>query len=155
MGVGWWVANVGMSEVNSHLPVSYPMIAVGWIGVVMGSLCITFGAMYSIVGAIHSVFRHGSLPEDIEHVSEQFGLSDDEKKTLLPSGKQAVIDNRVGWARTYLSKAGLLVSPRRGYFKITNEGVQVLISKPQRIDVKYLEQFPSFLEFRNIKLSQN
>jgi hypothetical protein len=42
-----------------------------------------------------------------------------ELKELLPSGGQATFDNRVGWARTYIKKAGLLESPRRGYLKIT------------------------------------
>ena len=85
-----------------------------------------------------------SLRQAIEHISKTFGLSDEEKKELLPSGKQAIIDNRVGWAKTYLLKAGLLDFPRRGYFRITIEGEKVLKSKPERIDIKYLEQFPSF-----------
>jgi len=54
----------------------------------------------------------------------------------------------VGWARTYLKKAGLLESPRRGVFKITERGREVLNSNPKRVDSKYLEQFPEFLEFR-------
>lgn len=95
--------------------------------------------------------KEHSLREAIEHMTKVFSLSEEEKKELLPSGRQVVIDNRVGWARTYLSKAGLLDSSRRGYFKITDEGLRVLESNPKKIDVKYLERFPSFLEFVGIK----
>ena len=63
-----------------------------------------------------------SLREAIEELADQFDLSEDERKELLPSGGQATFDNRVGWARTYMKKAGLLESPRRGYFKITDSG---------------------------------
>ena len=63
-----------------------------------------------------------SLREAIESLANEFGLSDEERKELLPSGGQATFDNRVGWARTYMKKAGLLESPRRGYFRITDRG---------------------------------
>jgi restriction system protein len=66
----------------------------------------------------------------------------------LPSGKQATFDNRVGWARTYLKKAGLLESPRRSVFVITDTGREVLAAKPDKINVKYLEQFEPFVEFK-------
>src|SRR5918992_1039124 len=89
-----------------------------------------------------------SLREAIEKLADHFDLSDDERKALLPSGRQATFDNRVGWARTYMKKAGLLESPRRGYFKITDKGAQALKSNPEVINVKFLEQYPEFLEFK-------
>jgi restriction system protein len=52
-----------------------------------------------------------SLREAIEKLADHFDLSDDERKALLPSGRQATFDNRVGWARTYMKKAGLLHTP--------------------------------------------
>jgi len=52
--------------------------------------------------------KEHSLRQSIEHVSKLFNLTPEERSELLPSGKQAVIDNRVGWARTYMKKAGLL-----------------------------------------------
>ena len=55
---------------------------------------------------------------------------------------------RRAWARTYLKKAAFLESPKRGVFRITDRGVKALASNPTRIDVKYLEQFPEFMEFR-------
>src|SRR5688572_7144729 len=50
-----------------------------------------------------------------------------------------------------MKKAGLLESPRRGVFRITDRGTQVLSTKPQRIDVKFLDQFPEFVEFRTVR----
>jgi len=84
----------------------------------------------------------------IEELALFFNLTDDERKELLPSGSQATFDNRVGWARTYMKKAGLLESPKRGYFRITDTGMQALSTKPKTINVKFLEQFPEFLEFK-------
>lgn len=67
-----------------------------------------------------------SLRETIEALAEEFGLTEPERKELLPSGQQPVFDNRVGWARTYMKKAGLLETTRRGYFRITDRGLEVL-----------------------------
>lgn len=89
-----------------------------------------------------------SLQETVEHVSDDFALTDSERKELLPSGNQEVIRNRVGWARTYLGKAGLLDPTGRGYFKITSRGKEVLAESPDRIDAKFLERYSEFREFR-------
>jgi len=70
---------------------------------------------------------------------------------LIPSGTGTVIRNRVGWARTYLKKAGLLEYPRRGQFRITPRGQDVLKENPQRVDVKLLARFPEFIAFRNAR----
>lgn len=90
------------------------------------------------------------IREATEKLTDEFKLSDEEKKELLPSGQQAIFDNRVGWARTYMKKAGLLESPNRGYFKITDLGLKVLKERPKEINVKFLEQFPDFIEFRTV-----
>src|SRR5215218_8017278 len=89
-----------------------------------------------------------SAREAVEKLADHFGLSEDERKELLPSGSQATFDNRVGWARTYMRKAGLLEAPRRGYFKITDRGLDTLAKNPEAINVKFLEQYPEFREFR-------
>ena len=65
-----------------------------------------------------------SLRDTIEELADHFHLSDEERKQLLPSGTQATFDNRVGWARTYMKKAGLLQDPKRGHFKITDRGIE-------------------------------
>jgi len=87
------------------------------------------------------------LQSAIEQLADEFGLAAEERKELLPSGNQTVFANRVGWARTYLKKAGLLESTRRGYFAITKKGLKVLEDNPVEINVKYLEQFPEFVQF--------
>lgn len=75
-----------------------------------------------------------------------FNLSDDEKQTLLESGKQTVFRSRVGWTRTYLKKAGLILSPSRAHFMISEEGKKVLASG-EKITDDVLKQYPAFLEF--------
>ena len=89
------------------------------------------------------------MSEAIETLAELFSLTDSDRKELLPSGRQAKFDNRVGWARTYLAKAGLLESTARGKFRITQRGLDVLRSNPTEIDNRFLHQFPEFLEFYN------
>jgi restriction system protein len=91
----------------------------------------------------------------IEKLALKFGISDDERKELLASGSQPIFDNRVGWAKTYLKKAGLLDSPRRAIFVITELGKNTLAKNLDKIDAKYLRQFPSFLEFQNSSRSNS
>ena len=91
-----------------------------------------------------------TLRDAEESLAEHFKLTSTERAELLPSGQQGVFKNRIGWARTYLKKAGLLESPKRGVFKITARGLKTIASAPPRIDAKYLEQFPEFVEFRDV-----
>jgi len=95
--------------------------------------------------------KEHSIGEVVDALADEFNLSAEERQQLLGSGQQTVIRNRAGWARTYLKKAGLIASTRRGYFCITERGQSVLASKPERIDVKYLEQFPEFVAFRELR----
>jgi restriction system protein len=92
--------------------------------------------------------KEHSLREAIEALADEFKLTDEERKELLPSGRQATFDNRVGWARTYMKKAGLLESMKRGYFEITERGLDVLRQNPREIDNAFLRQFPEFIEFQ-------
>lgn len=87
----------------------------------------------------------------VDALADQLSLSDDERNELLPSGNQAVFTNRVGWARSYLKQAGLLASPKRGYFSITQKGKDLLATNPEKVDVSVLEQYPEFIEFKNRK----
>ena len=91
----------------------------------------------------------------IENLATEFQVTDEERKELLASGNQAIFDNRVGWAKTYLKKAGLLDSPKRATFVITQIGVDTLKKNPDRVDAKYLRQFPAFLEFQNASRNDN
>lgn len=87
------------------------------------------------------------IADAVSKLANTLGLSPEESSELLPSGNQTVFNNRVHWARFYLIKAGLLESTRRGYFKITERGKQVLSSNKERIDNEFLKQIPDFQQF--------
>lgn len=89
-----------------------------------------------------------SNPESARILAEQFNLTEQERTALLPSGGTFVFASRVSWACTYLKKAGLLVAPRRGFFRITDRGVDILRKNPVRIDNEFLDRFEEFREFR-------
>ena len=82
-----------------------------------------------------------------EKAADEVGLDDDARREMLPSGKQTLLANRVGWAVTYLVKAGALMRPSRGRVQITDRGRQLLAGNPQRIGVADLKQFEEFVEF--------
>lgn len=85
----------------------------------------------------------------VEYLSNEFSLTKEEREELLPSKTQDVISNRIGWARTYMKKAGLLEDTRRGYFKITERGQSVLSENLNKITTKYLGKFEEFKAFRD------
>lgn len=90
-----------------------------------------------------------TLKELKTYVSTFFSLSEDDLAELLPSGRQTIFANRIGWASMYLKKAGLIDSPARATFIITNEGQRVLQDNPPTINVEYLMRYDSFREFQN------
>lgn len=90
-----------------------------------------------------------SLTEVAEALADYFELTEEETEELIPSGRAKRFKNRVGWANTYLKKAGLLEAPRRGYLQITNRGVEVLEERPSQIDTDFLTKYPEFVEFRS------
>lgn len=85
-----------------------------------------------------------SVPGMESAIAARFGLTDEERQTLLPSGRQRMLHNRTHWAKFYLTKAGLLKSIRRGYTRITPAGQTVLASKPAHIDRHFLMSVPEF-----------
>lgn len=87
----------------------------------------------------------------IEGLANKFGLTDEERKELLPSGIQPIFQNRVGWAKTYLKKAGLIDTPKRATVTITTRGLEILKKNLDSINVNFLKQFPEFVEFQTAK----
>lgn len=81
------------------------------------------------------------------YVIQYFQLTDEDVSAFLPSGSQTYFANRIGWARTYLKKAGLIESPVRAVFRITKDGMDVLQDNPDVIDEKYLLRYDSFRAF--------
>ena len=92
-----------------------------------------------------------STGEAVEALASQLGLAEDDLKQMLPSGIQATFENRVGWAATYLKKAQLLEPTRRGYYRITQRGQDLLKKHPEQINVRVLKQYPEFQEFQRLK----
>ncbi len=86
--------------------------------------------------------------EAVEALATYFNLSQEDLTELLPSGTQPTFSNRVGWATTYLKKAGLLESSKKSYFNVTERGRKVLAQNPPSINVKFLNQFPEFIDFK-------
>jgi len=91
--------------------------------------------------------KEHSIREAREIIAKKMNLSDEDLQKLLPSGTQAVFDNRVQWAKAYLSKAKVLESTRRAHFKITDRGRELHKKGHKRIDVKILNKYPEFVEF--------
>ena len=92
--------------------------------------------------------REYRLRDVVELLAEEFHLTDEERQQLLPSGRYPTFDNRIAWAKTYLKKAGLIDQPRRAYFQITERGQEVLKNSPRLINMKFLEQFPEYIAFK-------
>ena len=92
--------------------------------------------------------REYRLRDVVELLAEEFHLTDEERQQLLPSGRYPTFDNRTAWAKTYLKKAGLIDQPRRAYFQLTARGREVLKSSPSLINMKFLEQFPEYMAFK-------
>ena len=95
--------------------------------------------------------KEHTIQEITDHISVSFKLTPEERIKPLPSGHQPIIDNRVGWARTYLKKAGLLETTRRSVQRITPRGLEALRKNPETVNVKFLMQFPEFMEFRKFQ----
>jgi restriction system protein len=88
--------------------------------------------------------------EILEALAREFQVTEAERKEMVPSGQQEIFDNRVGWAKTYLKKAGLIDSPQRATFVISEKGKEILSQNLDHIDTKFLRQFPEFQEFTRV-----
>jgi len=89
------------------------------------------------------------ISDVVQLLAGKFQLTEDERSELLPSGKQTTFANRVHWAKSYLGKAGLVELTKRAHFQISDRGRDVLANPPGKIDIRFLEQFPEFILFRD------
>lgn len=89
-----------------------------------------------------------TVSEALETLAEQMRISPEDRETLLPSGTQTRLYNRVTWATTYLTKSLLLSKVGRGRFRITPRGQDVLKRSPARVDNAFLEQFEEYRVFK-------
>lgn len=87
------------------------------------------------------------VPFAATKIADALGLSEDEREEMLPSGKQRLLHNRIHWAKFYMTKAGLIDSPKRGIFVASPAGKALLETQPKEINVGTLKSYPAFVEF--------
>lgn len=90
----------------------------------------------------------------VAKLADQFGLTEEERREMLPSGGARLFDNRIGWAKTHMLQAGLIEAPRRAISIITERGRKVLATNADRIDLRILNGFEDYREFRVRKKPQ-
>lgn len=90
-------------------------------------------------------------------IVKYFKLSTEDQNELLPSNRQSIINNRIGWCRTYLKKAGLVESPARAMVCITDEGKKFLLKHKGQInnqDLMHYDGFKAFIETSQSKTTK-
>ncbi|MGD9883398.1 MAG: restriction endonuclease [Reyranella sp.] len=96
-----------------------------------------------------------AAPELRQRVADSVHMTEADLAELLPSGRQTTFSNRVAWANIFLQRASLIRTVRRGVYEITQAGKEVLERAPPRIDMKFLEQFPSYTRWREESGTRN
>lgn len=99
-----------------------------------------------LIAAHNGEVRIGAV---VETLADSYALSSQQRAHLLPSGKQSTFANRVHWAKSYLGKAGLVEATKRGHFKATLRGTELLLNPPSKINIAFLQQYPEFQSFKN------
>lgn len=73
-------------------------------------------------------------------VVEHFEITEEEKQVKTPNGKQLLYYNRIAWSISYLRTGGLIESPERGKYKISELGKKVLNNLPEKITIRFLKE---------------
>ncbi len=95
-----------------------------------------------------AAFGEVRIADLADGIAREFDLTSEDTARFLPSGKQTIFGNRLQWAKFYLGKAGLIDITRRGFFKISLRGREVLDAKPTRLNNEFLGQFQEFRDFK-------
>jgi restriction system protein len=103
---------------------------------------------------LHEDGEEHEIANSREKIAQQFELTDEDRAERLPSGRVTTLQNRVGWAATYLFRTGLLERPRRAHYRITDRGRKVLAENDERIDLRVLGQFDELDEFRGMRVER-
>lgn len=103
--------------------------------------------MLPLLRRLGSAATATAVRDHVESVADEFGLSETERAQRIPSGQENLLTNRLHWARTYLGKARLTHSPKRGLVEITDRGRAILAENPQSITNSTLARFPEFIEW--------
>jgi restriction system protein len=96
-----------------------------------------------------------TVQDALKYMVDQWRLTEDDKRQLLPSGRQTVLSNRASWACTYLARAGLIERTGRSKYCITQRGREVLAQNPERINIRFLENYPEFVRFHRMARQDN
>jgi restriction system protein len=83
-------------------------------------------------------------------IADHFNLTEEDRSVTIAPGRLRY-KNRVSWALGQLSGAGLLEKMADGEYQITKSGKEVLASRPERLDLKFLARFPTWVEFRRTR----
>ena len=89
-----------------------------------------------------------SVPEIRAHVASALELTSDDLREVIPSGRQSTLANRVAWGLVYMQRAGLIDRVRRGVYRLTSEGDQLLSDAPGRVDLDRLQSYPAYRKWR-------
>src|SRR5437016_3925454 len=94
--------------------------------------------------------QHGERQsqQTVDSLAVHFALTPEERAQRLPSGKQATFTNRIAWAKSHMKAAGLIDSPRRGVYRLTERGRKVLASNPPFVGMSLLNTYPEYVVFR-------
>jgi restriction system protein len=91
----------------------------------------------------------------VQQLADQFQLTEEDRREMLPSGRARLFDNRIAWAKSHILQAGLLIAPRRAISVITERGIEALKNHPQKIDLRVLQEFEEYREFRNRRKNED
>ena len=87
-----------------------------------------------------------SYEEINEFLIKKFKLTDEDISKLTPKGNKRIFNNRVHWARFYLTKSGLMINSKKKS-KITKEGISFLKKHPDSFNKTTLLEIPQFAEY--------
>jgi restriction system protein len=96
-----------------------------------------------------------NMNEILDALADYFKLTEEEKTRKYPTGSAYIFNNKARFARLYLLKAGLLESTQKSFIKISDDGAGVLAKKPKQVNLKLLETYPKYIEFKQSLKERN
>ena len=88
-----------------------------------------------------------------EIVANRLNISIEERKKTSESGGN-IYNTTLSWTIFYLKRAKLIEKVQRGVIKITQRGLDLLATNPEKIDNESLKKYPEFNEFISPKKTQ-
>ena len=107
-----------------------------------------YNEMYNEVLQVLNKHHQLRVRDMVEEVSDVLHLTEDERNQKMENSHKTVIYHRLGWTKTYLTKAGLIRSVERGVYQITPQGENIL-SSHIHVDDDYLMQYEEVRQFVN------